>query len=96
MLVGSADVGVIRRIRHAAEADRRGSRPDVGRELSIAITALEDAEMRMARALVRASRHQADAETAIEKVPEEILADEPVEETGEDGEATDSERKEVG
>lgn len=73
MIVGAADVGVIRRIRRAIEADRGGSRPDVARELSIAITSLEDAEMRLTRALIRASRHAGDGDQAVDNVGDQLL-----------------------
>jgi hypothetical protein len=73
MIVGAADIGVLRRIRQAIERDRGGARPDVARELSIAVTAIEDAEMRLTRALVRQGRHKADAENAIEKIADQLV-----------------------
>jgi hypothetical protein len=67
------DTRPIKQTRRAADELRRGSRPDVARELSIAITHLEDAEMRLARAAVRASRYPADGENAIDATEEAIV-----------------------
>ena len=90
-------IGQIREVRRNAEAVRGGLRSDVARELSLAITHLEDAEMRLTRALIRQSRHQADAAAAIEKIEDALLAEEDTApEPDEAGAAPDSERKEVG
>lgn len=52
----------VRESRREVEGVRAIARPDVARELSIAITALEDAEMRLVRAEALATRrHPADA-----------------------------------
>lgn len=89
-------IGQIRAVRRNAEAVRGGLRSDVARELSLAITHLEDAEMRLTRALVRDTRHQADAAAAIDKLGDKLIAEDDLTAPDEDGEATDSERKEVG
>ena len=65
----------VRKIRREIEDARKGSRADIARELSLAITHLEDAEMRLTRALVRQSRHAADADVAINNLDEELLAE---------------------
>lgn len=89
----------LRKIRREVEIARNGSRGDVARELSLAITHLEDAEMRLTRALVRQSRHQADAAAALDKLDDALLAEEdtPAETPEvEDGETKAAKRKEVG
>jgi hypothetical protein len=69
----------LRKIRREVEVARGGSRGDVARELSLAITHLEDAEMRLTRALVRQSRHKADAENAVDQLDDDLLAEEDTE-----------------
>lgn len=67
---GIAPLSVYRKI---AESERDTSRGDVARELSIAITHLEDAELRIARANVLASRqHRADATQVLDRATESI------------------------
>ena len=86
----------LRKIRREVEVARNGSRGDVARELSLAITHLEDAEMRLTRALVRQSRHQADAAAAVDKLADDLVDENETPAQDEAGEATDSDRKEVG
>jgi hypothetical protein len=71
-------VNRVRKIRREVEQARRGSRADIARELSLAITALEDAEMRLTRALVRQSKHAADGDRAVDTLWEQLLADEDI------------------
>ena len=70
------------------DAKRRAARPDVARELSIAITHLEDAAHRIALARIREPLHLADAEAAIRKAAPTIvgvLPEPEQEEAGTDG-----------
>jgi len=64
-----------RHLRRVVQEMRDASRADVARELSIAITHLEDAEMRLVRADIRQKRQPADGHNAIEKLGDELLAE---------------------
>jgi len=87
----------LRKIRREVVTARNGSRGDIARELSLAITHLEDAETRLIRALVRQSRHQADAAAAVDKLDDALLTEEDTTpELDEAGEPSETERKEVG
>lgn len=81
-------VNQTRAIRRDVENERSAARSDVARELSIAITHLEDAEMRLARAVLRANRHPADAVNAVDKATTELL--DPVEDSTEATEKEES------
>ena len=59
------------------DEQRRGSRPDVARELSLAITHLEDASYRIALADIREKLHPGDAQQAVAKHEPEIVGVEP-------------------
>ena len=56
--------GAIRKLIAQLDERRRGSRSDVARELSLAITHLEDAAYRVQLADVREPRHPGDAVSA--------------------------------
>lgn len=79
----------VRRLRREVEQARQGSRADIARELSLAITSLEDAEMRLTRALVRQARHAADGDQAVDKLWEQLLASEDIPEDDPDQEVKD-------
>ena len=87
----ASTINALRRIRLEAEVDRKNSRADVARELSIAITSLEDAELRLRRARVRLQRNPHDAEQAVaaatdELIEEQLEADEAAATAADDGE----------
>ena len=69
-MVATTTLSVYRKV---LDAERAQARSDAARELSIAITHLEDAELRIARANVLASRqHRSDAAQALDKATDQI------------------------